>query len=71
MEPLELEDIETDPSVTDLRFVPYAEGLSMGRTDKGNSIAIILRDEDHAPIAFTLANPETIRALLNRCMEVQ
>lgn len=71
MEPLELNDIEVDPSVTDLRFVPHAEGLSMGRTDKENVIAIILRDEDRTPIAFTLATPETIRALLNRCMEVQ
>lgn len=71
MEPLELEDIEGEPTVMDLRFALHAEGLSMGRTNKGNVIAIVLRDEDRTPIAFTLATPDTIRALLNRCMEVQ
>lgn len=68
---LEIDDVEIDPSMLDLRFVTRAYGISMGPTDKGDAIVVVLRDENRAPIAFAMATPETLRALLNRCMEVQ
>lgn len=71
MEYLEIGDVEVDATTTDLNFVPHAVGLSMGVTNQPGVIAVILRDEDRTPIAYTLATPETIRTLLNRCLEIQ